>query len=500
MRRDESRRGRHECLRHLALILSCAFLFNFRTVERPSPSPLVTFRVVFLTGSADDPVDHPGLASLTAAMLAQGGSKSMAYEQIVEKLFPMASTVTWQVDKEMTTFSASTHADNLEEFYGVFRAMLLDPGWRGEDLKRLRDQHINALRVGLRGNNEEELGKEVLYNLLYAKHPYGHHNLGTVSGLGKITDEDLRSFYRTSYTQANLILGIAGGYKPEFPARVKKDFGALPEGKIGNPNRPATAKIEGLNVTIIEKNTRSVAVSMGFPIDVRRGHRDYPALLVAQSALGQHRASGGRLYNNIREKRGLNYGDYAYIEYFPRGMFLFEPDANLARPSQVFQIWIRPLEIPTAHFGLRLALHELDKFVKDGLTAEEFQKTRSFLVKYANLLTKTKRAELGYAIDSLYYGTPEYTSYVRNGLAKLTPAEVNDAIRRHLGARGMHLVMVASDGEAWKKRLLADDPSPMKYNSPKPEAIMLEDQVVEKMKIGLAAAKVRVLDVSSLFE
>ena len=52
----------------------------------------------------------------------------------------------------------------------------------------------------------------------------------------------------------------------------------------------------------------------------------------------------------MRESRGLNYGDYAYIEYFPRGMNRFEPEPNLARHQQIFQIWIRPVEPPNAVF------------------------------------------------------------------------------------------------------------------------------------------------------
>ena len=89
---------------------------------------------------------------------------------------------------------------------------------------------------------------------------------------------------------------------------------------------------------------------------MRRGHPDFAALLVARTYFGQHRMSFGHLFQRMREVRGLNYGDYAYIEYFPRGMNLFEPEPNLARSSQIFQIWIRPVEPPTAVFALRLAL------------------------------------------------------------------------------------------------------------------------------------------------
>ncbi len=122
----------------------------------------------------------------------------------------------------------------------------------------------------------------------------------------------------------------------------------------------------------------------------------------------------------MRELRGLNYGDYAYIEYFPNGMYQFEPDPNIARHEQIFQIWIRPVEPANAVFALRLAMYELDKLVKGGISPGDFEKTRSFLSKYVNILTKTKSAELGYAIDSQYYGMPEYNQYLKAALAKLT--------------------------------------------------------------------------------
>ncbi len=471
-----------------------------RVVALRSSSPLVSFRIVFLTGAAADPAGKPGVAALTAAMLAGGGTRAMTYKQIVDAMFPMATSVSRQVDKEMTVFSATTHVDNLDAFYQIFRAMLLDPGWRDDDFSRLRDQTINYLRVSLRGNNDEELGKEVLYSDLYAGTPYGPYATGAAGALQKMTVEDLRQFYRTHYAQDNLIIGVAGGYPEAFLERMKKDFEKLPAKSAPAPAWKDPAPPRGVRVTMIEKDTRSVAYSIGFPISVRRGDPDYPALLVAQSYFGQHRTSGGRLYTRMRELRGLNYGDYAYIEYFPRGMFGFEPEPNLGRRSQIFQIWIRPVEPPTAHFALRLALFEFDKLGRQGLSREDFEQWRSFVVKNVNLLTKTKDAELGYAIDSLYYGIPDYIRYVKESLAKLTVADVNRAIRRHLQTENLDIVIVAKDCEALRKRLLANEPSPMTYNSPKPKEIMEEDKAVERFKLNLAPGAIRILPVGTVFE
>ena len=88
-----------------------------KLVELPSHSPLVSIRIVFLTGAAAEPADKAGVADLTASMLAQGGTREMSYKQILDAMFPMATRVSENADKEMIAFSAQTHVDNLEAFY-----------------------------------------------------------------------------------------------------------------------------------------------------------------------------------------------------------------------------------------------------------------------------------------------------------------------------------------------------------------------------------------------
>ena len=487
----------------LLALTATAALAEPRIVQLPGKSPLVTLRFVFTTGSASDPGDKPGVAHLTGELLGNGGTKDLTYKQIVDAMYPMATSVEVYSDKEMTTFVGETHADNLDKFYGLMRDMILHPGWRADDFERVRDDSVNALKVSLRGNNDEELAKEELYNIVHQYGPYGHENLGTISALQKMTVADLQTFYRGYYTQANLIIGIAGGYPPEFLERVKRDFAALPASVMpyGNVIEPLVREqITHNRVTLIQKDTRSVAWSLGYPIDVKRGDPDFPALLLMSSWLGQHRESGGRLYNRMRELRGLNYGDYAYIEYFPRGMFRFEPAPNIARHQQIFQIWIRPVEPPNAGFALRLAIFELDKMVKNGIPPAEFEKTRSFLSKYINILTKTKSAELGYAIDSAYYGIPNYNEYIKTALAKLTVDDVNAAIRKHIRSENIQIVGVAKDTDAITAALTGTGATPIQYNSPKPQDVLDEDKIVERWPLHLRKEDVTVVPVNAVFE
>jgi zinc protease len=486
-----------------AILIACLQLPAFTqsvSVLEPGASPLIVFRIVFMTGAAFDPPGKEGLASLTAAMVGEGGSRSKTYQQIVAAMYPMATFIDWQVDKEMTVFTGTTHVENLDTFYGLMKEMLLEPGFRQDDFTRVRDAAVNFLKVSLRESNDEELGKEYLYNVIYAGHPYGHHNRGTVSVLQKMTVDEVRAFYREHYTRANLVIGLAGGYPKGFDAKVEADFAKLPAGVADRTKFAAPMLPAGNRLAIVRRDTRSTAIAMGFPIDVTRSSTDWPAVAVAASYLGQHRSSYSHLYQRLREARGLNYGDYAYVEYFPRGMFQFTPDPNLARQQQIFQIWIRPVEVNTGVFTLRAALYEYDKFVREGLSREAFEATREFLTKYSNVLTQTQSARLGYALDSRYYGIGEYNSYMRDALAKLTVDDVNRAIRQHLATDRLQVVVVTKDPKPFQDVVMKNTASPIAYNSPKPKDIMEEDAAITAYRINVKPENVAVVPVERIFE
>ena len=470
------------------------------TVLKPNSSPLVTFRILFMTGSASDPEGKEGVAALTAAMLAQGGSRRMSYEQIQEAFYPMATSFDYQIDKEMTVFSGTTHLDNLNRYYSIISQMLLDPGFRPEDFTRLKTDAINFLKVSLREANDEELGKEQLYNSIYAGHPYGHHNMGALSALERLTIDDVRAFYKQNYTQANLVMGLAGGYPPTFARKAQTDFAKLPAGRAGKMKIDAPRVDPGLRIEIIKRDTRSTGISLGFPIQITRSHPDWPALAVVGSYFGQHRSENSYLYQRIREARGLNYGNYAYIEYFPRGMFQFQPDPNLGRQQQIFQIWIRPVEPQNGHFTLRAALYEYDKLVRNGMSQESFEATRDFLLQNVNLLTATQESHLGYALDSRYYRIPDFNTYMREKLSRLTLADVNNAIQRYLKSDRMRIVIVTKDAESLRDAITSNRPSPIKYTADKPQEILEEDKVIQQYRITVKPEDVVIVPVERVFQ
>lgn len=466
---------------------------------QPSPSPLVRVKLLFGAGSAHDPAGKEGLACLAAEMIASAGSKHMPIDEINRALFPIAASFTVQVDREMTTFTGVVHRDNADRFADIALPQLVDPGFREDDFNRLKAQQLNQLEQDLRSNNEEELARERLQTNIFARGPYDHTPLGTVRGIRAITLDDVKSFAAATYSQANLTLGATGDLPPEFLDRLRKDLAALPVGETLPRPKVKARQPKGIEVEIIEKDTRATAISLGHPIDVRRGHPDFIALWLARAWLGEHRASFGRLFQRLREVRGLNYGDYAYIEAFPGGMYQFFPDANIARQAQIFEIWIRPVAPEHGAFALKAALYELDRLITDGLTAEEFERTREYLQKNVFIMTKTQDQQLGYALDRRWYGIPEFTSYTREGLAALTVDAVNAAIRRHLSATNLNVVIITKDGEKLRDNLLADHRSRVHYDAAKPEDLLAEDEVIGSRKLHLWPESVRVTQVHEVF-
>ena len=461
--------------------------------------PQLEIRLLFTVGSAHDPAGREGLAALAAAMIADAGSRDLRIAEIREALHPLAATIDRQVDREMTTFILRAHRDTWARCFDVVLPMLTTPGLREEDFARLLDAQRHALLEDLRANNEEELGKERLQADVFAATPYGHPPHGTAAGLDAISLEDVRAFIAAQFTRANLTVGAAGNLPAALLTRLRGEMAAFPAGTVTAAPVVRVARHRGLRVEIIRKDTRSTAISLGHPIDVTRAHPDFPALWLARAWLGEHRSSVSHLYQRIREIRGMNYGDYAYIEAFPGGMFQFFPDPNRARHHQLFEIWLRPVLPEHAHMALRIAIHELRALIANGLDAGAFESTREYLIKSTPLLTASQSDRLGYELDARWHGTPAFTEWMRGGLAALTPDAVNDAIRRHLSGTDLDVVIVTRDAEALRDALVSDAISTVTYDSPMPAALLEEDRAIGVLPLAIAPEHVRITDVDAVF-
>ncbi|MGE5314403.1 MAG: M16 family metallopeptidase [Acidobacteriota bacterium] len=462
--------------------------------------PTVSFRLWFKVGSQDDPKGKEGLAAITASMMTDAATKTHSYEEILDRLFPLAASYDASVSVEQTVVYGRTHKDNLKEFYPLLMDAVTKPAFRQEDLDRIKSQTLNYLENTLRYASDEELGKAVLYTTIFDGTPYGHISSGTIEAVKSITLDDVKKFYAEHFTRGNVVIGLGGGYAPSLLAAIRRDIAALPAGAPAPTPKPEPKKTEGTAVTIVEKDAASTAISIGFPIDVVRGQKDWYALAVANSWLGEHRNSSSHLYQVIREARGLNYGDYSYIENFPNGGRLQMPPQNVARRSQIFEIWIRPVPNETRQFALRAALREFDRLANNGMSASQFEQTRAFLKKYTLHYAPTTMERLGYAIDDRFYGIKgSHLELFRTMLGTLSVGDVNAAMKKYWRPSGMQIAIVTKDAAALKRALIENNQSPIRYETPKPESVLKEDFEISTYSIPVLPDNVKIVPVNELF-
>jgi zinc protease len=478
-------------------------------VELKQPnSNKVVIKLMFKNGSIADPQGKEGLTFATANLVTQGGTKDMTYSDIKDKIYPWAAGYGVQVDKEVTIFTFAVHVDFLDQFYPIITGLMLTPAFAENDFQRVMKNQQNYVDQVIRASSDEEYSKKSLEDLLFRGTRYQSMVQGKSATVKGITLDDIKRHYAAMFTKHNLTIGIAGKYSPAFLARLKKDLSALPGAKPAIAAAEKPAMPDGINVEIIAKDGAfGSAVFTGTPLAVTRSSDDFAALMVANSYLGEHRKSYGQLYTKLRETRSMNYGDYSYIEWYNSGGEAMLPPSGVPRSANYFSLWIRPVQIAKqlkqqykelsdikvghAHFALRMAVREVDLLIRNGMAQKDFEATRTFLRSYMKLYVASPGDQLGYLMDSKFYGRKDYIKEMDKLLSKLTLADVNKAVKKYLRTDNMCVTIVTdkSEAEELAKSLKENTPSPMSYsNTVKaglPKSVLDEDDIVSTFKLNV---------------
>ncbi len=469
-------------------------------VSLPVPNkPIVSFRLVFRTGSVDDPAGKEGLTALTTRVLVEGGTKALSASELLDALFPMAAELDADTDKELTVIAGRVHKDKLDRFLAIFTDVLLNPRLDPKEHERLRGEQLNAIKTRLRGENDEELGKVALDELLYKGHPYRHYTGGTVKGLEATTLEDVKAHWQRVFSQDRLVIGLAGAVDAALEKKVKDAFAKLPATGAARPVLPAGPGVRGHTV-IVQRETASTAGSFGFTWDLRREDPDYPAVALAMSYFGEHRQEHGVLFQEVRDKRGLNYGTYAYAEHYRQEGWSSTPRTNVARSTQEMTIWLRPVEAKHGVFATRVVLDSLQGLLERPIPAEKWETARGFLAGATRIWAQTDQRRLGYAIDDLLYGTKDGLERLREATRTVTAEQAQAALKRRLSAGALNFAFVTKEAKGLQDALASQAPTPITYPSPKPAEVLEHDKAIAVQPLPMHAGSIVIRDAATFME
>jgi zinc protease len=484
-------------------------------------SDLIVIKLMFRNGSIADPIGKEGLTELTANAITDGGTKELTSTQIKDLIYPWAAEYSVSVDKEVSIFTFEVHKDNLDKFYPVLRGLILTPRFDEEDFNRIKSNLQNYVDEVVRASSDEDYSKLSLEDLLFRHTPYQHMISGTSAGVKSCTLQDAKDQYYNFFNNANLTIGIAGNYTPQFLAQLQGDMNKLPNSNMPLPKVQPGRTPNGIEVEIVAKdNALGSAIFTGFPMNITRSNDEFAALMIGNSWLGEHRKSYSRLYQKIREQRSMNYGDYSYIEWYDNGGRNMLPRPGTPRSSNYFSIWLRPvqtakglkgqypelknIEIGQAHFALRMALREMDLLITNGLSQEDFELTKTFLRSYIKLYAQTQEKQLGYIMDSHFYGRKDWLKEADALLAKCTLQDVNAAMKKYWQTKNMFITIITDRTEAVPlARSLRDNLiSPMPYSDVLrgvlTKDILDEDKMVENYPLNVT--KVDIVESKDTFK
>ncbi len=272
-------------------------------------NPIINVRFAFKGGASLDPVGKEGLASMASSLIDEGAEDldSQSFQRLLEDL---SVTIRFSAGRDTFSGRLQTLSENRDQAFDLLRKALNAPRFDDEPVNRIRAQILAGLRSDL--EDPDTVAGLTLAKEIFPNHPYGWPVDGTLETIKAITADDLKAFVSERLARDNLIVAVVGDIKPdELSRRLDEVFASLPA--TSKPSTVAAAKpqINGqVKVVNMKVPQSAIVFAQKGP---KRGDVDFYSVFVLNHILG----GGGftsRLYDEIREKRGLAYsiGSYLY--------------------------------------------------------------------------------------------------------------------------------------------------------------------------------------------
>ena len=325
---------------------------------RDPTNPIISIRFSFKGGSALDPVGKEGLAELVSSTMDEGAGKwdSRGFQRQMEDL---SVQLRFEAGRDSFGGRLKTLRKNRQAAFDLLAAALTKPRFDEEPVTRIRGQILAGLRQ--EAEDPGSVAGKTLMKALFPKHPYGRPGSGTVKSVATITQDDLKNFVKRRLARNNLVVGIVGDIsKKEAAAFLSTTFGGLPRNAAPWTLPVAVAGAAGK--TIVVKKPVPQSSIMYAHEGFKRDDPDFFAAFLVNHILGGGSFTS-RLYQNIREKRGLVYSISSYLHPMDwAGLVAGSGGTANARVGET----------------VTLLREEWNRIAKDGITKTELSEAKTF--------------------------------------------------------------------------------------------------------------------------
>ncbi|HML44278.1 MAG TPA: pitrilysin family protein [Hyphomicrobium zavarzinii] len=323
-------------------------------------NPLLALKFSFEGGNSQDPEGKDGVANFVSAMLDEGAGDIQASD-FQEQMESLAMRMRYEDSRDAFYGNFETLTQNRDESAKLLKLALTKPRFDQDAVERIRGQLLANLVYADR--DPEKVAAKEWFAVAFAGHSYSRPSQGTEATVNAITRDDLEAYRKRIFARSNLKVVAVGDITPEQLGKLLDDvFGDLPE-KASLAPVPLTKPAAGGKEKWISMDVPQSVAVFGLPAMPRKDP-DFMAAFVLNQLIG----GGGfasRLMEEVREKRGLAYSVYSYIQPFRHTSILTGGVATRADAIQQ---------------SLDVIRKELKHVADEGPTPTEFENAKKYLI------------------------------------------------------------------------------------------------------------------------
>ena len=390
--------------------------------------PLVSFRLAFRSGDANDPADLPGLSDMMSSLMTEG-TETRSSRQIAEEVERFGATLAVGSSSDFTTVAASAISLYADEILDLMVDVTLHPSFPQNEVDLARE-NTKQLLIQQRAQ-PTFLASERLSQVVFGQHPYSRLS-PTPEMLDAMTRDHLAKFRDTTYIPNNAVFMVVGDVdRDAMIARIEKLFGDWKPGSLPELKLPALPRRHARSVYVVDRPGSAQSNIVIANEGITRTSPDYFPMLLMHTILGANASS--RLFMNLREEKGYTYGAYSNL------------DAR--RLAGTFRATAE-VRTPVTGASLHEFFYELGRIRDDVVSDEELKNAKSYLAGVFPIRIETQDGLIDQLVSIRMYDLPnDYLETYREQINAVTADDIQRVAKSHVTPDAAAIVIVGDAAE-----------------------------------------------------
>jgi zinc protease len=390
--------------------------------------PLISFRLAFRSGDANDPAALPGLSDMMSSLLTEGTARRNS-RQIAEEVERFGATLAVGSSSDFTTVAASSISVYADEILDLMADVTVNPSFPQNEVDLARE---NTKQMLIQQRAQPTfLASERLSQVLFGAHPYSRLS-PTTEMLDLMTRDDLVGFRTATYIPNNAVFMAVGDVNRDaMMARIEELFADWQPGPLPNLNIPPLPKRSTRSIYVVDRPGSAQSNIVIANEGIARTSQDYFPMLLMHTILGANASS--RLFMNLREEKGYTYGAYSNLDA-RRLAGTFRASAEV--------------RTPVTGASLHEFFFELGRIRDEAVSADELKHAKSYLAGVFPIRIETQDGLIDQLVSIRMYDLPkDYLETYREQVNAVTAEDIQRVAQSHVTPDSAAIVIVGDAAE-----------------------------------------------------